>query len=59
MAKTLMISALLCVCIFGRVTRSLGASLDDERQGARDSSAIGHECNQMTPKRSNPARTFL
>jgi hypothetical protein len=39
MAKRLMIFALLCACILGRVTQSLGASLDDERQVARDSSA--------------------
>ena len=39
MAKRLMLFALLCACILGRVTQSLGASLDDERQVARDSSA--------------------
>jgi len=39
MAKKLMLFALLCACILGRVTQSLGASLDDERQVVRDSSA--------------------
>ena len=39
MAKRLMLFALLCACILGRVTQSSGASLDDERQVARDSSA--------------------